>query len=274
MQMKKKFFANYSHLKNIKNYSEYEQKDCNATNDNILNLRENEDDDEINNLQQINSNIKNNNDKGIISEENNENNTIPPKSNISNNESTATDRQTKDKLIKGCLNDIVMLLGNNKYKFNEKYESKIRIIPDIITNSKNNFYSIIIGVYEYNIINTIISFPFYILYVNKKTKEKKILINHNNINRIFKLSINNNIEEVEEGMNIKNNKGFELEKDYRDEINKIINTQNFQQENIIVLCCFRTKIKNRKIKYDNCYDYDIWFLKMNAKISIIIMFAL
>ena len=118
------------------------------------------------------------------------------------------------------------------------------------------FLIIIIGIYEYSIINTIFKFPFYILYINKKTKEKKILINYNNMNRIFKLSSNNKKEKLEDKKNIGNNNVFELEK-YYDEFNKITNVNTFLQENIIVLCYFKEKTKIRKIKYDDNYDYNI-----------------
>ena len=134
----------------------------------------------------------------------------------------------------------------NKIEFSDDYNSKLeRIISEEykeeykkmkgINNENDNLLSLFFGFLKLNILNNTVELPFYYLYRNKESKEIKIFLKNNGKIDIFKYNDETKI----------------INDDFKKEINNLINTDKFQEENLIVLCCLYIGDKKRCVKKKN-----------------------
>jgi len=161
-----------------------------------------------------------------------------------------SDLESKDKNKEELIKDIVCKDGHTK-EFSLEYNKKIKnIILKMFSGNKEiiktlndkiiiSYYS---GIYEINILNNLINFPFYYLYRNKETKDTKIFIKDNNIAKMF-----NYVDENE----IKGD-------DYENEINSMMDVEKFNKDNIIMSCFIVNQELKRetKLKNDESYEYN------------------
>ena len=104
-----------------------------------------------------------------------------------------------------------------------------------INNENDNLLSLFFGFLKLNILNNTVELPFYYLYRNKESKEIKIFLKNNGKIDIFKYNDETKI----------------INDDFKKEINNLINTDKFQEENLIVLCCLYIGDKKRCVKKKN-----------------------
>ena len=161
-----------------------------------------------------------------------------------------SDLESKDKNKEELIKDIVCKDRHTK-EFSLEYNKKIKnIILKMFSGNKEiiktlndkNIISYYSGIYEINILNNLINFPFYYLYRNKETKDTKIFIKDNNIAKMF-----NYVDENE----IKGD-------DYENEINSMMDVEKFNKDNIIMSCFIVNQELKResKLKKDKAYEYN------------------
>lgn len=161
-----------------------------------------------------------------------------------------SDLESKDKNKEELIKDIVCKDRHTK-EFSLEYNKKIKnIILKMFSGNKEiiktlndkNIISYYSGIYEINILNNLINFPFYYLYRNKETKDTKIFIKDNNIAKMF-----NYVDENE----IKGD-------DYENEINSMMDVEKFNKDNIIMSCFIVNQELKRetKLKKDKDYEYN------------------
>ena len=188
----------------------------------------------------INDNKKNFFDDFVVEDDkkDNDNKILENQSDIESSD------KNKDELIKD-----IIYKDRHTNEFSQEYNKKINnIISKMYSGKKENenfnnkniisFYS---GIYEINILNNLVNFPFYYLYRNKNTKDIKIFIKDNNGATIFNYMDENEINDH----------------DYKNEINSMMNVEKFNKNNLIMSCFIVEQELKReaKSKIDEDFQY-------------------
>ena len=154
--------------------------------------------------------------------------------------------KSKDEIIKD-----IIYKDRHTNEFTPEYNKKVKNIilkmylgqKEIIkTFSDKNIISYYCGIYEINILNNLVNFPFYYLYRNKKTKDTKIIIQDNWEAKIFNYMDEKEIKDY----------------DYKKEINSMMDVEKFNQDNLIISCfiAYQESKREAKQKKDEAYEYN------------------
>ena len=125
---------------------------------------------------------------------------------------------------------------NTENTKNTKNKEKTKISKD---KNITSYYS---GIYNISILNNPVKFPFYYLYRNKKTKNIKIFIKDESEIKIFNYMDGEEIND----------------KDFKKEINDMVEVEKFQEDNLIMFCFIVEQESKRetKTKKDESFKYD------------------